>query len=537
MSELDLQIAQLFLAAVPGPSLTPEWHRGLEQFPFGGVHISNHNVQGPGQAAELIEQIQRAIARRGVTQTPLFALDHEGGTMSPLQNGEATVLPGNMALSATADPRAALAVGRIMGRELASLGFNLNWAPVVDVNVNPKNPVIGVRSFGDHPRRVAEMALPLIQGMQEGGVAATAKHFPGHGDTTVDSHLGLPVIGDDLTRLEAVHLPPFAAAVAAGVDAVMTAHILFPGLAGSVLDPDGKYAGIPATLNPVILDRLLRRHLGFDGVIVTDALEMWGIAGRWDVAEAAVLALEAGADIPLVVLDEESRRRAFAAVREAVKGGRISRERLSQSVARIDRLREKVAARRAAAGFLGRFDPIVHEAMLAEHRAQVAALAPKAVTLVRDPAGLLPLQPGARLVVVAPRSEMQTPADTSGAQSGTLAAELASRGYAVQAVAISAEADLQERATAVAAAEAADVVVMATLNAWRYEGQVQLLSDLAATGRPLVAAVVRDPADLPLIPAGAAVLATASFQPVMMAGLAAVLAGGARAGGRLPVTI
>ncbi len=535
MSELDLQIAQLFLAGIPGTSLTPEWHRSLEQFPFGGVHIGPHNVESPEQTAELLEQIERAIARRGVTQVPLFALDHEGGSLSPLQSGEATNLPGNMALGAVADPRAARTVGRIMGRELASLGFNLNWAPVVDVNVNPRNPVIGVRSFGDRPRSVAEMALPLIQGMQEGGVAATAKHFPGHGDTAVDSHLGLPVLTDDLARLEAVHLPPFAAAVASGVDAVMTAHILFPALAGSVLDPDGRYANLPATLNPVVLDRLLRRHIGFDGVIVTDALEMWGIQGQWEIAEAAVMALEAGADIPLIVFDESARQRAFAAVREAVRTGRITRERLAQSVARISALREKVAARRAAAGFLGRFDPGAHRAMLAEHREQVAALAPRAVCLQRDPRAVLPLPLGADILVVAPRQENQTPADITGGKPVTLAAELAARGFAVQEEIIAIEAGEADRQRVLQAAATAGLVVLATINAWRYEGQLELARTLAAADRPLVIAVLRDPTDLPLLPEGATVMATCSSQPVMMAGLAAVLAGAAPAGGKLPV--
>lgn len=535
MADLDLEIAQLFLAGVPGTELTDEWRESLARYPFGGVHLSSVNLTGPEQAAALIAEIRAAIRERGVTETPLFALDHEGGSLTPLRHGEATNLPGAMALGATDDRKLVAEAGRIMGRELASLGFNLNWAPVMDINANPRNPVIGIRSFGDEPRQVVEMGVALMEGMHAAGVAVTAKHFPGHGDTTVDSHHGLPVVEEDLAGLEALHLIPFGAAAATGVDAIMTAHILLPRLAGSPLDPEGRWGHLPATLNPAVLDRLLRRHLGYDGVIVTDALEMWGIQGQWDIPTAAVMALEAGADIPLIVFDHAAREKAFEAVREAVQSGRISRERLAESVRRVTALRERIARRAMEIGLSPDFDPAAHAAMLAEHRERALAIARRAVCAVGEHQ---PVPAGARLLVVTPAQENLTPADSTGGQPVTLAAELASRGFTVQACTPSLSVADAERDEILAAARGAyDRVIVGTINAWRFPGQAELVHSLVATGKPVTAIALRDPYDLPLLAGAGARLATCSTEPVMMAALAAVLAGEAAPSGRLPVKV
>ncbi len=538
MSELDLEIAQLFLAGLSGTALTDEWRESLQQFPFGGVHLADWNLQGPEQTAALIADIRQAIRDRGVTDLPLLSLDHEGGNLTPLRHGEATNLPSAMALGATRDARSVREIGRIMGRELAALGFNLNWSPVLDVNCNARNPVIGIRSFGDQPRTVVELGLALMDGIQEEGVAATAKHFPGHGDTQVDSHYGLAVLPDDLARLESIHLLPFGAAAAAGVDAIMTAHILLPALAGSPVDPDGQYAHLPATINPAILDRLLRRHLGFDGVIVTDALEMWGIQGQWDIAEAAVLAIEAGADIPLILFDHEARERAFVAVREAVLSGRISRERLAQSVARVRALRERIAARQAGIGVSEQFNPAAYQAMLREHAEVVAGVARQAICVDNERDEVEPLPSGGRILVITPVQENLTPADTTGGQPVLLAAELERLGYVTEAITPSLEVAPGEReAILTAAVGAFDRVILGTINAWRFPGQVELLNELAAMDLPLTVIALRDPYDLALFPERVTRLASCSTEPVIMRALAEVLAGQVKATGKLPVQL
>jgi beta-N-acetylhexosaminidase len=386
--------------------------------------------------------------------------------------------------------------------------------------------------LGDQPRSVVELGVALIEGMQESGVAATAKHFPGHGDTTVDSHLGLPTVTDDLAQLESLHLIPFGAAAAAGVDAIMTAHILFPRLAGSPLDPNGAYTQLPATLNPAILDHLLRHHLGFEGVIVTDALEMWGIQGHWEIPDAAVMALEAGADIPLIVFDAGAREKAFAAVREAVLSGRISRERLAQSVARVRALREKVDARRSVAGLSERFDAEEHRTMVANHQEKMAAIGPRGIYAAEP---VSPLATGSRLLVVTPVQENLTPADSTGGQPVILADELRRLGYDVEAISPSLAVTEAEQEAILQAAAGGRQVVVGTINAWRFPGQVGLVQALASA--PVIAIALRDPFDLVLFPDGVQRLATFSTEPVAMRALAQVLAGLATAQGRLPVRL
>jgi len=527
INQHDLKIAELFLAGLPSQQISQQWLEGLRDYPFGGVHIGLWNVEGPEQLAGLVAQVQAAIAQRGVTDTPLIAVDHEGGSLTPFLHGEVTDLPGNMAIGSTGDPAAARAIGSLMGRELSALGITLNWAPVVDVNSNPKNPVIGVRSFGDSPALVEAMSRAMIAGLQSEGVGAAAKHFPGHGDATVDSHVGLPVVSSDLATLQAVHLPPFQAAVQGGVDVIMTAHILFPELAGL----------LPASLNPEILDGLLRKELGYQGVIVTDALEMWGIQGTYDLAEAAVMAIEAGADIPLIVFDEQSRRRAFDAVRQAVATGRISMERLDLSVGRVRALRRRIAARRAMLGLTWGFDAERYGAMRIRHVTEVEQIAAQAVTLLADPAGLIPLSTGVPLLVVTPRQEALTPADTTGGQEVLLAGALSALGYEVQSVVISLEVTPEEERAVLAAAMYAGVVILGTVNAWRFPNQADLLRSLADSRIPLIVAALRDPYDLELLPNGVTGLATCSTQPVSIKSLAHVLAGRAKALGRLPVRV
>lgn len=534
MPEQDEAIAQLFLAGVPGPELTPEWRESLDRAPFGGVYLNPWNLTGPEQAAALLGEISAAIRERGVTDAPILAIDHDGGSLSPLRGGEATNLPGALALAATGDPRRVREAGRIIGRELASLGFNLNCAPVLDIGVNRRSPVVRPRTFGDQPRQVVEMGLAYVRGMQEGGVAAGVRHFPGCGGIAHESRQ--PAVSeDDLTRLEALHLLPFGAAAAADVDVVCASHILVPRLAGSPLDPGGHYADLPASLNPALLERLLRRHLGFSGVIITDPLEAPAIRSRWEVGEAAVMALEAGADIPLVVWDPAARERAFLAVREAVRSGRISGERLAQSLARIRALRERMARLRMEALADAPFDPIAHRALRAEHQAKAAAIAQRAV-YADEPAP--PLAPRSRVLVVTPLQEGLTPADPTRGRPVALPAHLARLGLRVQSVKFSPQVAKEERAAVLAAARGRfDRVIFCSLDAWRFPRQAALSREVLRLGRPVTAVALGDPCDLQLLIGARGRLATCSTEPVMMAALAAVLAGRAEPGGRLPLDL
>ncbi|MFI6596167.1 glycoside hydrolase family 3 protein [Nonomuraea sp. NPDC050536] len=287
----------------------------IAKYHLGGVILFPQNVKSIGQVVQLTNGLQRAS--KGVPL--IIGTDQENGLVSRM-SALMTTFPGASRIKGAANARA---VARATGEELRALGVNLDFAPVADVNINPRNPVIGPRSYGKDPRYVATMVSAAVKGFGDAGVAATAKHFPGHGDTNVDSHTGLPVIKHSRAQWERIDAPPFKAAVAAGVDAVMSAHIVFP-----KLDPSGD----PATLSKPLLTGLLRGKLGFKGVISTDALNMEGVRKKYGDGEVAVRAVQAGADLLLMPYDFA---KAYNAVLAAVKSGRISQQRLDESVTRL----------------------------------------------------------------------------------------------------------------------------------------------------------------------------------------------------------
>lgn len=252
-------------------------------------------------------------------------------------------MPGGMAIAAAGSVEDAYQAALISGRELSAMGINLNYAPVLDVNNNARNPVIGVRSFGESPEKVADYGAATIRGFQDAGVAATAKHFPGHGDTDVDSHLDLPTVRHDRARMDSVELVPFRRAIAEGVDAMMSAHIYFPAL---------EQEKLPVTLSKAVLTGLLREELGFGGIIMTDCMEMNAIAEHYGTVEASVLAIEAGADIVLISHRADRQLAASEAILHAVAEGRISETRIDDSVRRLLALKVKRGV--IAAGPAGR---------------------------------------------------------------------------------------------------------------------------------------------------------------------------------------
>ncbi|WP_113702221.1 glycoside hydrolase family 3 protein, partial [Nonomuraea lactucae] len=315
----------------------------IAKYRLGGVILFPANVRSVGQVVGLTNALQQASP-----EVPLLiGTDQENGLVSRM-GALMTAFPGAAQVGATRNPSLSREVARATGEELRTLGVNLDFAPVADVNVDPRNPVIGRRAFGDDPARVARMVSAAVKGFADAGVAATAKHFPGHGDTDVDSHTGLPVIKHTRAQWERIDTPPFKAAINAGVDAVMSAHIVFPGL-----DPSGD----PATLSKPILTGLLRDELGFKGVISTDALNMAGVRKKYSDGEVAVRAVLAGADLLLMPNDLPT---AYDAVLAAARSGRISERRLDQSVTRLLTLKQArgflreapAASAREAAGVL-----------------------------------------------------------------------------------------------------------------------------------------------------------------------------------------
>lgn len=326
MNELDRLVNACLLPGFTGRAPT-RWVEQALADGLAGVTLYGHNVTD----AEAIHRIATSI--RGLRADALIALDEEGGDVTRLDYLTGSRYPGNLALGTVDDVELTGEVARAIAADLARASVNLNLAPSVDVNSDPRNPIIGVRSFGSDPHRVAAHSAAFVTGLQDGGIAASAKHFPGHGATTVDSHLALPVIDCDVDTFRRRELPPFVAAIEAGVRTIMTAHVVFPAL-------DDR----PATLSRRLLTGLLREELGFDGVIVTDALDMAGVRVEHGIDGAAVKALAAGADLLLLGAEDGERHCAEIrrAVRIAVDAGELSFARVEEAAARVHALQQWV---------------------------------------------------------------------------------------------------------------------------------------------------------------------------------------------------
>lgn len=381
---VEEKVGQLLIFGIGGPQVGPIAKGHITKRFVGGVILFDRNIKNPEQVAALTAEIQQ-VAQETPKGIPLFiGIDQEGGSVTRFKKG-ATVLPGNLALGATRSISLAKKAGELTAIELAAVGINLNFAPVMDVNTNPLNPVIGVRAFGESSGLVSELGTAYIRGLQQNGVLATAKHFPGHGDTKVDSHKKLPIVTHDKNRIDTVELAPFRAAIEADVAAIMSAHILFPAL-------DSEF---PATLSYSILTNILRQQLGYDGLIITDDLEMHAIDARYETGNAAVLAIQAGADMVLVPWTFKKQQRAYNALRQAVKNRKIPEKRLNASVRRI------LKSKNDSGVFDKQIVPVENPDGInsslssvgsAQHRDIAQTIAARAITLVKNTSGILPLK-------------------------------------------------------------------------------------------------------------------------------------------------
>ncbi|MEH0578577.1 MULTISPECIES: glycoside hydrolase family 3 protein [Streptomyces] len=499
----------------------------LARYRLGGIIYFTwaHNIRDPRQLAELSDGIQRASLGQPRGLPVLISTDQEHGAVCRVGR-PATLFPGAMAIGAGGSRADARTLGRLSGRELRAMGIRQDYSPVADVNVNPANPVIGVRSFGADPDAVAALVAAEIEGYRSAGVAATAKHFPGHGDTAVDSHTGFPVITHTRKVWETLDAVPFRAAIAAGVDSLMTAHILVPSLDAS---------GDPATLSRPIVTGLLREKLGYDGVVVTDALDMAGVRTKYGDDRVPVLALKAGVD---QLLNPPRLDVAFNAVLKAVQDGELTEQRLDESVLRILRLKAR----------LGLFDePYVDPAEVGRtvgtraHLAAADAMAERTTTLLANEGQVLPLSPRTHPRVLVVGADPASPTGTTGPPTGVLAAALTELGFTATALSTGTAPPPETIAQAVTAAGTADAVVVTTYNVTADGGQrtlvEQLAKHLAPTGRPLVAVSIRNPYDAARLPLVKAHLAAYSWTDVELRAAARVIAGTVAPRGKLPVPV
>jgi len=503
---LEEKVGQVMLVGFDGTTLTPEFRDDITQLHIGGVIFYERNVQSPSQVAQLNADLQN-VAKQNGDPALFLTIDQEGGIVTRMREDKGfTEFPGQMAIGATGDVNNARRIAQAISNEMLALGFNMDLTPDLDVNNNPANPVIGTRSFGSDPKRVAEYGVAFIDGMQSAGMIAIGKHFPGHGDTGVDSHIALPTVPHDRARLESVEFVPFKAAMQVNIAGIMSAHITFP-----AIDPT---PGLAATLSPKVLTDLIRGEMKYDGLVMTDELTMGALAtSGYPAPQAASAALKAGADILLLQTGYTMHRQVHAMLVDHVQRGIIPQARLDEAVRRILLAKEKFGILKTD------HRPQTANVGSTEAKAISRDVAAQAVTLVRDDAKLLPLKPDARLLVV------ETGAYGLGKLLGATTMQVATN------------IKKSEIDSIIQIARDGRTVIVATSDAARNLGQVELVTELKKSNVPTIVVATRSPYDLMYLKDVTTYLAIYGSNPPMIEAVAAVLAGKSKAQGKLPVEI
>ena len=528
------RVAQLIMPWVPGEYAavgSPEYEqvRGwVEDDKVGGLILS---IGLPHSYAAKLNHMQR-LARIPL----LVASDMENGTgmrlgnsyalPSMLPQGGGTVFPPVMALGATGSEDLAYQLGKVLGAEARAVGVHLTFGPVLDVNANPLNPIINVRSFGQDPALVSKLAAAYIRGARENGLMTTGKHFPGHGDTETDSHIGLPLIRASRAHLDSVDLPPFRTAVGNGIDAIMTAHIAVTGILGD--------SAPPATLAPYFMTDVLRKEMKFGGLLVTDAMTMGGVANRYGATEPLVLAVLAGADILLM---PSNVTQAINTIVAAVESGRISQARIDESVRRVLRMKAQAGLRTGRLVDLEAVDTVVN----VPARSRVAAeVARKSITLARDERGLVPLaRKGLRILSI-------TYADGGDLVAGRVFnPALRAAGNTVVTQSVDGRTTASELDALRLQADSFDVIIASAYVVPRDShgsigaegGYPALIEQLAVAKKNLIAISFGSPYLVSAYPSVPAYMLAWGGAPVSQRAAAAALLGNAAISGRLPISI
>lgn len=528
------RVAQLIMPWVPGEYAavgSPEYEqvRGwVEDDKVGGLVLS---IGLPLSYAAKLNHMQRIA-----TVPLLVASDMENGTgmrlggsyalPSMLPQGGGTVFPPVMALGATRSDELAYKLGQVLGAEARAVGVHLVFGPVLDVNANPLNPIINVRSFGEDPTLVSRLSSAYIRGARETGLMTTGKHFPGHGDTETDSHIGLPTIRADRAHLDAVDLPPFRAAVGNDIDAIMTAHIAVTGILGD--------SAPPATLSPYFMTDVLRKDMNFHGLLVTDAMTMGGVANRYGATEPLVLALQAGADILLM---PHSVSEAITTITGAIASGRLTQERIDQSVRRVLRMKAQAGLRTGRLVDLNAVDTIVNTPARSSVATEVAE---KSITLARDNMNAVPLASGVKKILSI------TYADESDLLASRIFnQELRGKGYRVITMSADARSTQAELDAIKAQADSVDVII-ASAYVFPRESQgtigtqggfSALVEQLAVAKKNLIAISFGNPYLVSAFPSVPAYMLAWGSAPVSQRAAAAALLGRKPISGKLPISI
>lgn len=497
------KLGQRFLYRLPGVThLTPHVAEFLVSCRAGGVVLFGYNVKSFDQIAELNRDLQALAEREGMPPF-IISVDEEGGQVSRMPaEGQDLIIPSQMALG-VAGKRAVRLCAGANARKLRRLGFNLNYAPVLDINNNPANPVIGTRSFGDNPQIVAELGEVAIEAYLENGLSPCVKHFPGHGDTDVDSHYGMPVVEKTLDELADFELVPFRRAIRAGVPAIMSAHIHYP-----QIETEGR----PATFSPRFLNRLLREQMGFEGLIFTDALDMQAVTDRYGLGKASLLALRAGADVVMSFsLSFEEQRAAFERVVRDAENGQLDMESNAASLTRLEKWREKFC----------RYTPMLDTSR--EDIATIAEAARQGLTVTIANGDRQPLEgvEAKRPLLVDFYTEMESPVEEGRLSGPLLEKQLRQRFPTLLRLGLPADPSRSDMDRLCAWSQQSDLLFIMVRQTRRYPNQARLVRHLVENqSRPVVVVAARDPYELELFHNAPVTVATYGDPPATIKALA-----------------
>lgn len=523
------KIGQLLMVGFPGPVATPEVLSLIRTHHVGGVVLFARNLGTPAQIQALTASLQQAAREGGQRYPILISVDQENGQVRRFGES-ATTFPGNMALGAIDGEQGLQMTQQIAyasGRELKALGINMNLAPVADVNNNPANPVIGVRSFGEDPQQVGAHVAAMVRGYREAGIISNLKHFPGHGDTAIDSHLNLPTLPFDRQRLDNIELVPFRQGIAAGADSIMSGHLYLPELM-----PAGQQ--LPATISPEIIQQLLREELGYQGVVITDCLCMKAVADTVGIKRGAILALKAGNDIVLISHAYDLFVPTLDAIEAALTDGELSMDMIDTAVERILALKARMLS----------WDDLPTPDALQDiknpaHLQLGTQAYEQSTTLVRDQQQLLPLNltEEQRLLVIRPPFPQRSLAMDGGDPTQYLSTQLQQRHANTQMLSIEVENAQKVLQGIDLIASHSAMIIIVTINANLDTYQKDLVQRVWQTGKPLIGLAISNPYDLLAFPQLGTYLTTYEYtQPALNAAVR-VLFGEIVAHGKLPITI
>ncbi|MFC5401295.1 beta-N-acetylhexosaminidase [Cohnella soli] len=518
MNHLSLRekIGQLIVVGFAAPHMTDDAKRLIAEYKIGNVILFSHNVENKRQLRALCEELQQTISEH--TGYPaLISIDQEGGRVTRLPD-EATNVPGAMAIASTGKPDNAYEAGRITARELRALGINFNLAPVLDINNNPLNPVINVRSYGDTAETVERFGVPMMKGLMDGGVLTAVKHFPGHGDTAVDSHLGLPVIEKTVEQLSELELKPFRAAIAAGAEGVMTSHILFP-----LIERDK----VPATMSRTIVTDLLKKQLGYEGLVVSDCLEMDAIRKHYGTANGAVGALRAGVHLVFVSHSAELAIEAVNRIEQAVVEGELTEAELDEALEKVLYYKKKYGAIAPAELSVVGCD---------SHREAAEAMSRESICLLRGSLPIPTVRKGAGNTFFVGSHAYRTDQASSSVKKNVSFPAAMGEAFESSYAIVSIDPDDEEIERTLRQAEGFAHVVVGLYNGRENAGQLKLANRLIANGHQVTAVALGKPYDLELLEGEAYGLAAFEYTPLAIGSLIRVLSGEIEPTGRLPLT-